>query len=396
MGNFFYKNKPEKQNNKQEEKEKNIKEEKLENTEKIEKKERIEKIKKNQEKIKIIPPCKAKEEKKNLINLKLINKQTHSKQKDVIIDIIYFSYLENTIIIGTRSGEIKEISQITNEHDVQDYSNILLLYSCSKTLYSLILLENNNNNFCVGLSDEILILKFNIQKKGLLDKHTVEKGIELHIPSEGPIHSLLELKNGNFLSAGKNIILWIKHTSLTYKEANKVPIGNSRIINLVEFTFYNTILAIQENKNIIHIFKNNQNSISLVKTSENIPSIWYKGSCQKFSKNCMLLIGKFELNMIDPLNGEILSRYPLCGRGNLLNMSKKGKERGFWIISSFTGDYFEFYEQEGNDLLYYNKLDLSIDNKIGWGNKLVKINDKCFAVINHSGYLFVFEIERGK
>ena len=269
MGNFLNKNKS--QNNKSKEKEQN------------------EKIKSN--------PFSKSNEKEKLININLINKQAHSKQKDAIIEVICLPNLENAIIIGTRFGDIKEIFQITTKHNIQDYSNILLLYSCSKILYSLILLENNN--ICLGLSDEILILKFNNEKKDILDKQNGEKILDLSIPSEGPIHSLLELKNGNIISAGKNIILWVKHSSLEYKEANKIPIGNSRIINLVEFIFYNTILASQENTHQIHIFKNNKNSLSLIKTIENVPSLGYKGSCQKFSKNCMLLIGKFELNMID-------------------------------------------------------------------------------------------------
>ena len=375
MGNFFNKNKS--QNNKSKEKEQNLN--------KV-KKEQNEKIKSN--------PFSKSIEKEKLININLINKQAHSKQKDAIIEVICLPNLENAIIIGTKFGDIKEIFQITTKHNIQDYSNILLLYSCSKILYSLILLENNN--ICLGLSDEILILKFNYEKKDILDKQNGEKILDLSIPSEGPIHSLLELKNGNIISAGKNIILWIKHSSLEYKEANKIPIGNSRIINLVEFIFYNTILASQENTHQIHIFKNNKNSLSLIKSIENVPSLGYKGSCQKFSKNCMLLIGKFELNMIDPLNGEILSRYPAFGCGNLLNMSKPNEEIGFWVISDYIGNYFEFYEQDGNDLIYYNKFDLKEDNRIGWGNKLVKINDKNFAVINHFGYIFVFEIKKNK
>ena len=77
-------------------------------------------------------------------------------------------------------------------------------------------------------------------------------------------------------------------------------------------------------------------------------------------------------------------------------MSKSNEEIGFWIISDYIGNYFQFYEQDGNDLIYYNKFDLKENNRIGWGNKLVKINDKNFAVINHFGYIFVFEIKKNK
>ena len=55
--------------------------------------------------------------KKNCINIKLINKLKHSKINDKIEEVITLPNLENTIIIGCRSGNIKEISGITSENN---------------------------------------------------------------------------------------------------------------------------------------------------------------------------------------------------------------------------------------------------------------------------------------
>ena len=240
----------------------------------------------------------------------------------------------------------------------------------------------NNNNLCIGLENEILFLKFNLD-----DPHKLEKKFEITLNEEGPIYSLLELKNGNLISAGTNIILWEKNISSKYKQIKTIAIGNHRIINLIEFPFYNTILATQENTNIIYLFKNYQTSIDLIKTKENVPSIWYKGSSQNFSKSAMILVGKFELNIIDGKNGEVVSKYPDIDKGNLLKI-----KNNFWIVSYFMGNGLDFYEQEGNDLFFYNKIELDKCNSFGWGHRLVKINDECFAATNHYGYIFVYQI----
>ena len=91
----------------------------------------------------------------NSIKINLINKLIHSDRNDTIEDVITIPNFQNTIIIGCRLGDIKEISDIISENN----SNIIILYSCFKRLYSLILL-NKNNKLCIGLEDSIIILKF--------------------------------------------------------------------------------------------------------------------------------------------------------------------------------------------------------------------------------------------
>ena len=61
----------------------------------------------------------------------------------------------------------------------------------------------------------------------------------------------------------------------------------------------------------------------MIKQKEKIPSIWYKGSAQNLSNNAMILIGKFEMDSINPTNGEINSRYPGIDRGTLLNFREE-------------------------------------------------------------------------
>ena len=319
---------------------------------------------------------------KNKITINLINKLKHSNTNDTIEDVITIPNFENTIIIGCRSGDIKEISEILTEKN----SNIIILYSCLKRLYSLILL-NPNNKLCIGLENQIIILRFNLD-----DKHKLEKELELTLEEEGPIYSLLELKNENIISAGKNIILWEKNSFSKYNQIKSISIGNSRIVNLVEFPLFNTTLATQENTNKIYLFKNYRETIDLIKITENVTSLWYKGSAQNCSKNAMILVGKFELNIIDGKNGDVVSKYPAINRGNLLKINLKRKKNNFWVISNFSGESFEFYEQEGNDLFYYDNFELKSCESFGWGHKLVKINDECFAATNHYGNIFVYKI----
>ena len=290
-----------------------------------------------------------------------------------------------TIIIGCRGGDIKEVSKVSTFHECHDFSNILTLYSFSKRLYSLILL-NKNNKLCAGLENEIVILQLKLD-----GQHKLVKEKQYTLVDEGPIHTLLELKNENILSAGKNIILWKKNVS-DYEKVKTISIGNFRIINLVEFPHYNTIIATQENTHMLYLLKNNGNSIDLIGNIENVPSIWYKGSAKKLSKNAMLLVGKFELNSIDAQNGQVISRYTGIDKGTLLKIKMKEKENDFWIVSDYYGRYFEFYEQEDNDLIFYDKIELDENDFYKWGHNLVKINDETFAATNHYGYIFVYQI----
>ena len=320
------------------------------------------------------------------ISLKLINKQNHSSSSDTIEEVITYPGLENTIIIACRSGNIKEVNDICSSHD-KDYSNVRVLYNFSKRIYSFILLKENSNKLCVGLDNEITILKLNLN-----DNHSADKEVSIS-SSDGPIYSLLELKNGNIISAGKNIILWKKKSSIEFTNVSSIPVGNSSIINLVEFPNLNTILATQENTHIIYLLKNEENTISLISELKDISSIWYKGSAQNLSNNFMLLVGKFQLNVIDGKNGMVYSIYPGIDRGTLLNYNKNDNEN-YWIITSYLGDFLEFYIQDGNDMIYIDKYEFDDKEKIGWGNRLVKINDDNFAAINHYGYIFVFNIQK--
>ena len=291
-----------------------------------------------------------------------------------------------TIIIGCRSGDIKEISKISTFHEIHDFSNMLTLYSFSKRLYSLILLKKQNK-LCAGLENEIVILQLQLD-----GKHKLIKEKQYFEQSEGPIQTLLELKNENIISAGKNIILWKKNSSSNYEKVKSISIGNFKIINLVEFPNYNTIIATQENTHILYLLKNNGKTIDLIENIENVPSIWYKGSAKYLSKNAMLLVGKFELNAIDAQNGVVVSRYPGIDKGSLLKIKMKGKENDFWIVSDFYGKYFEFYEQENNDLIFYEKVELNDNDIYKWGHNLVKISDEIFAATNHYGLIFVYQI----
>lgn len=321
------------------------------------------------------------------INLKLI-KKLDKISNDIIEEAISYPDENNTIILACRSGNIIKVSDLISSS--KKSSSIKVLFNFSKRLFSLILLNKNNKNLCVGLNNEIAILKFNLGKK---NKDNLEDETYLSCEGENGINSLLELQNGNIISAGKNIILWKFTSSKQYTKVNSIPIGFNRIINIIEFPNINTILATQEETHIIFLLKNEENSINLIKQKENIPSIWYKGSAQNLSKDAMILVGKFELNVIEPNNGDIISRYPGIDRGTLLNLSQNYKEKDFWIVSHFMGRYFEFYQQEGNDLLYFEKYEFEDNEEIGWGNRLVKINNEYFASINHYGDVFIFQIK---
>ena len=305
---------------------------------------------------------------------------------DTIEEVIVYPDLKDSIIIACRKGEIKEVSNITSSS--KESADIITLYSFSKRIYSLIMLKKNSKNLCVGLDDEIVILNLKLNEKHILS--TVNN---LICKEEGSINSLLELENGNIISAGKNIILWKKDSSSQYIQVNSISAGLTRIINIIEFPLYNTIIATQEETHIIFLLKNNKDSIELIKKKENIPSIWYKGSAQNLSKNAMILIGKFEMDVIDPTNGEINAKYPGIDRGTLLNFSENYHENDLWIVTNYMGRYLEFYKQEGNDLLYFEKYEFDESEIIGWGNRMVKINNEYFASINHYGNIFVFKVK---
>ena len=284
-----------------------------------------------------------------------------------------------------RSGNIMKVSNLISLSE--NSTSIKISFKFSKRIFSLILLNKNNKKLCVGLNNEIAILKNNSDNKDHLKKEII-----LSCEGEEGISSLLELQNGNIISAGKNIILWQFISLKKYNKVNSIPIGFNRIINIIEFPNSNTIFATQEESHIIFMLKNEGNSIKLIQKKEKISSICYKGSAQNLSKNAMILVGKFEINVIDPQNGDIISRYPGIDRGTLLNLSQNFKENDFWIVSDFMGRYFEFFQQEGNDLLYFERYELEENEEIGWGNRLVKINDEYFASVNHYGDVFIFQI----
>ena len=316
------------------------------------------------------------------ISFKLLNNKKHSSMKDPIEEVIINPNSDNSIIIACRSGDIKEVSKILKPNDIQ----FDILCSLGERIYSLILLKHSSNKFCVGLTNKIVILSLN-------QNHKLNKEVEFKCDGDREIYSLLELSNGNIISAGNNITLWIKQSPIKYNKSNSVSVGIYKIANLLEFPLYNTILATQENTHIIYLLKNETNSISCIAQKENIPSIGYKGSAEKLSKNNMILIGKFELNVIDPKNGVVCSRYPGIDRGSLLNLTQNYKENDFWVVSNYFGGFLEFYQQEGNDLIYYDKYEID-DRMIKWGHRLVRINNECFAITNFYGEIFVFEVKK--
>ena len=64
------------------------------------------------------------------------------------------------------------------------------------------------------------------------------------------------------------------------------------------------------------------------------------------------------------------------------------------IVSDFLGKNFEFYKQEGNDLIFYDKIELEEKDEIKMGNRLYKLKDNYFVAINHNGDIFVFNIKK--
>ena len=383
MGNNLKKNK---KNSKKEFNEKTEENKEEKNGKKKVSKKKIQKLENDENLIKNNPGALVLEDEisSGKINLELLNKQYHSKEKDPIEEIMTHPKFKNSIIIGTKSGKIKLYSNIT---DFNAINNESILYDSKERIFSMILLKNNNDSIGIGLFNKILILTFNKNEK-------LEKQQELkytNIPLKEV--NLLELDNSNLISAGIPIIYWVKVNNKYNKTKYVIPNDKgARFINLVEFPEYNTILATQEKTHEIYFIKDNKEKIELIKTISNCPSIWYKGSAQKLSDFFLLLIGKFELNVIDANNGEVCNKYPGIDKGTLLNLTQSYEGNDIWIITDFHGKYFEFYLQEGNDLIYLDIIELDEENEIKYNNKLVRIDNECFVAVNNHGEIFVFRV----
>lgn len=319
------------------------------------------------------------------IKLSLLNKQFHSEKKDPIEDILVHPKFENAFIISTRAGKIKLYTDITT---TKENSNLKekILYDGQEQIYSMIILKKRNNDICISLANKILILNFN-------GENVLEKNLEL-IDSSKQMYeaSLLELENGNIISAGGYIICWTKN-NMDYNKATYTIEGDfdRRFINLVEFPTLNTIIITQEGNHSIYFLKYDKANIELIKKIENVPSIWYKQTAKRVTNNYMILVGKFELNAIDGSNGEVANKYLGIDKGSLLNLTQGNSEDDIWILTDYYGNYFEFYAQEGSDFVFLDKIELEENWKIKWYNQLVRINKELFVAVNHDGGIFVFK-----
>ena len=321
------------------------------------------------------------------IKLSLLNKHYHSEKTDPIEDILIHPKFTNSIIISTRTGKIKLYSDITSPQQNLN-SNGILLFDTEERIYSMILLKNRNNNICISLANKILILSFN-------EGNLLEKNLELVDTSRQMKEaSLIELVNGNIISAGGCIMCWTKN-NMEYKKATNTIQDNigCRFINLVEFPMLNTIIITQQDTHLIYFIKYDQANIELIKKIENVPSIWYRQSAKRVTRNYMILVGKFELNAIDGTNGEIVNKYPGIDKGSMLNLTQSNSEDDIWILTDYFGNYFEFYRQEGSDFVLLDKIYLEDYMKISWDNQLARINKECFVAVNHYGGIFVFNAE---
>ena len=317
------------------------------------------------------------------VDLKLLNKQYHSEKKDPIEDILVHPNFTNSIIISTRSGKIKLYTDITTTN-----SNEKILYDANERIYSMIVLKHLNNNICISLANKILILSFK-------EEYVLEKNLELiDTANQMKEASLIELDNGNIISAGGCIICWAKNNNEYNKASNIIKDDSGfRFLNLVDFPLLNTIIITQQDTHIIYFIKYNPENIELIKKIEDVPSIWYKQSAKRVTSNYMIMVGKFELNAIDGTNGEIVNKYPGIDKGSMLNLTQNKSEDDIWILTDFYGKYFEFYIQEGSDFVLLDKIILEKNMEIAWYNQLVRINKECFVAVNYYGGIFVFKAE---
>lgn len=321
------------------------------------------------------------------IKLSLLNKHYHSEQTDPIEDILVHPKFTNSIIISTRSGKIKLYTDITSTENNFN-SNEKILYDAQERIFSMIVLKHLNNDICISLANKILILSFN-------EQNVLEKNLELIDSSKKMKEAtLIELANGNIISAGGCIMYWTKN-NMEYNNSDYIiedDIG-CRFINIVEFPMLNTVIITQQDTHLIYFIKYDRRNIVLLKKIEDVPSIWYRQSAKRVTRNYMIMVGKFELNAIDGSNGEIVNKYPGIDKGSMLNLTQSNSEDDIWILTDFYGNYFEFYIQEGSDFVLLDKIELEENMKISWDNQLARINKECFVAVNHYGGIFVFKAE---
>lgn len=340
------------------------------------------------------PNAKFLKEEKSLskVNLVEINRQTHTLEKgikDPIVSVITHPNFIDSVIIATKQGKIKLFTNISQYHSKND--NEFILYDFKKETSSLILLKKNNNKICVGSEGCLSILIIESEKTVNLD--TILKNNKIKEPA------LLEQENGNIISAGLPIILWKKNLN-DYKESNIIINDlECNFINILEFPEIKKILVTQENTHLIYYlqYKDNNSGLELIKKIEDIASIGYKNSAQKLSNNFMILIGKFRFNVIDALNGEVCNDYPGIDRAAIINLTEyEDDTENIWVISEYQGEFFEFYTQQGNDLVFLDRVNLKESKKISWKNTLVKINKECFVAVNWHGEIIAFKMNLSK
>ena len=340
------------------------------------------------------PNAKFLKEEKSLskVNLVEINRQTHTLEKgikDPIVSVITHPNFIDSVIIATKQGKIKLFTNISQYHSKND--NEFILYDFKKETSSLILLKKNNNKICVGSEGCLSILIIESKKTANLD--TILKNNKIKEPA------LLEQENGNIISAGLPIILWKKNLN-DYKESNIIINDlECNFINILEFPEIKKILVTQENTHLIYYlqYKDNNSGLELIKKIEDIASIGYKNSAQKLSNNFMILIGKFRFNVIDALNGEVCNDYPGIDRAAIINLTEyEDDTENIWVISEYQGEFFEFYTQQGNDLVFLDRVNLKESKKISWKNTLVKINKECFVAVNWHGEIIAFKMNLSK
>ena len=321
------------------------------------------------------------------IKLSLLNKHYHSEQTDPIEDILVHPKFTNSIIISTRSGKIKLYTDITSTENNFN-SNEKILFDAQERIFSMIVLKHLNNDICISLANKILILSFN-------EQNVLEKNLELIDSSKKMKEAtLIELANGNIISAGGCIMYWTKN-NMEYNNSDYIiedDIG-CRFINIVEFPMLNTVIITQQDTHLLYFIKYDRRNIELLKMIEDVPSIWYRQSAKRVTRNYMIMVGKFELNAIDGSNGEIVNKYPGIDKGSMLNLTQSNSEDDIWILTDFYGNYFEFYVQEGSDFVLLDKIELEENMKISWDNQLARINKECFVAVNHYGGIFVFKAE---